>query len=236
MQLISNPVFNTCFDCGKRKGCPADYLIENPAVTNPRGAVRNTSYAANETLFTQGSGVKNLFFVKSGSIKNIYTGEEGDQQIIGFYFSGDLIVPVSLKHSCHLSTAVALEASIVCVFPLNFIVANCEKLPHLQANMLRHSEAEIKHHHEWLLGVNHHSALNRLCAFLLDLIYRQRLDCDNSALLNLTMTRADIGNYLGLAPETVSRNFSKLKEQGLVIIQKKRLKLNDLKKLEHLLD
>ncbi|MDD2762031.1 MAG: Crp/Fnr family transcriptional regulator, partial [Methylomonas sp.] len=223
----------TCCDCGKRKYCVADYLIGKRLKNAEQFQIRNSSHRPDETVFCQGQRINALFFVKSGSVKNVYTDEDGEQQILGFHFSGEIVDPISLQHANHLSSLITLENTLLCAFPLHLVQEGCDKLPTFSVHIRNRSEAESRQRHETLLSINRRGALDRLAAFLLDMSLRQNLVHDNSASLRLPMTRADIANYLGLAPETVSRTFSKFKEQGLILAQKKYIRINDIEKLAH---
>lgn len=228
MLTISDPFLRSCCECGKRKYCLADDLIGNRINAQKSNLIQNVNHPPESYVFNQGDLLKNLFFVKSGSVKNVYTGENGDQQIINFHFPGETIGLLPLRHSYHSTSAITLENSIICMFSLEFILANCERFEDLLSKFLARSEAEIRHRHESLLSINHLTADKRLGIFLVDLIDRQNLNQNNSASLRLTMPRADIANYLGLAPETVSRTLSKFQKLGLLLTSKKNIRIIDI--------
>lgn len=230
MQFVFNPILQRCCECGKRSYCPANSLIKTRIAVSKRDILQNVSFPTDSYICHQGAPRKNLFFVKSGSIKNVYTNELGDQQIIDFRYAGEFIELMSLEHSTHSSTAVTLEKSLICVFSMRFIMAN-RRINGFLENIQKRSETEIRHHHEALLSNNRHSANKRLGIFLLDIIERQSLNYDNSAMFQLAMSRTDMANYLGLAPETVSRTFSHYVKQGLITVRKKNIAIKDINKL-----
>ncbi|QPK64895.1 helix-turn-helix domain-containing protein [Methylomonas sp. LL1] len=226
-----SPILRRCHECGKKSLCLADDLVGNRIDINDRNLIRDRIHEKGNCIFYQGDGVKSLFFVKSGSVKSIYTSGNGDQQIINFHFPGEVIELLPLNHSCHSSSAITLEKSVICAFSLHFILAYCEKLPSLLNNIQTRVNVEIEHQHEVLLSSNHRIANKRLGIFLLDMVYRQHLKQANSARLQLTMSRADMANYLGLAPETVSRVLADYEKQGLILANKKKIQIPDLNRL-----
>lgn len=136
-----------------------------------------------------------------------------------------------LNHGQHSASAVTLEKSVICAFPIGFIRTHCEKLPNLLSDILKRCDAEIKHRHETLLSSHQCLASKRLGDFLLELIYRLELSRNKPVLLHLPMSRADMANYLGLAPETVSRVLSKYQKHGLILAKKQKIQINDLEQL-----
>ncbi|MCK9605712.1 MAG: Crp/Fnr family transcriptional regulator [Methylomonas sp.] len=231
LQFGYHQLLQGCRECGKIKRCFANDLVGNPLDPVTPNLLHDLIQPKGRYIYYQGEDIKNLFFLKAGSVKNIYANNQGDQQIINFYFPGEVIGLAHLYHSYYLSSAITLEKSIVCAFSLPFIQANCEKFPNLLKNILEHFNAEILHCHESLLAINHGIASKRLGVFLLDLIHRQNLAHNRPILIRLTMSRADIANYLGLAPETVSRVLGKYEKSGLILANKKKIQINNLNKL-----
>ncbi|AEG00538.1 Crp/Fnr family transcriptional regulator [Methylomonas methanica] len=225
-----------CSECGKINRCLACALIGDQLRPTDSTPLQNLIQPKGHYIYNQGDEIKNLFFLKAGSVKNIYTNKRGDQQIINFYFPGEVIGLPQLQHSHHSSSAVTLEKSVICSFSLRFILANCEGNPHLLNTVLERFDAEIQHRHESLLAINHRSAGKRLADFLLELIYRHDLSRNYPILLSLTMSRADIANYLGLAPETISRILSKYEKSGLILVNKKKIQINNLNDLSACLE
>lgn len=225
-----------CSECGKINRCFACALIGSQLPTTDSTPLLNLIQPKGRYIYYQGEEIKNLFFLKAGSVKNIYTNKQGDQQIINFYFPGEVIGLAQLYHSYHSSSSVTLEKSIVCSFSLRFILANCERNPNLLHTVLECFNAEIQHRHESLLAINHRTAGRRLADFLLELVYRQDLSRNRPILLGLTMSRADIANYLGVAPETISRILSKYEKSGLILANKKKIQINNLNELSAYLD
>lgn len=236
LQLRYQGLLQRCSECGKINRCFACTLIADQRHPTDSAPLLNLIQPKGQTIYSQGDEIKNLYFLKAGSVKNIYTNKQGDQQIINFYFPGEVIGLAQLQHSHHSSSAVTLEKSVICRFSLRFIQANCESNPNLLNTVLERFDAEIQHRHESLLAINHRSAGRRLADFLLELVYRQNLSGNHPILLGLTMTRADIANYLGLAPETISRVLSKYEKSGLILANKKKIQINNLNDLAACLD
>jgi CRP/FNR family transcriptional regulator, anaerobic regulatory protein len=227
-QVGYHQFLQTCCGCGKVKLCLADELIGNQLDPMEPNLIQDMIRVKGRYIYYQDEEIKNLFFVKSGSVKSVYFNQNGDQQIINFHYPGEIIGLAHLNHSYHSSSAITLEKSVICAFSLRFILANCEKHPNLLTNILKRFNAELKHRHESLLSINHRIASKRLGNFLLDVINRQFLTRNKPIELHLTMSRADMANYLGLAPETVSRVLSKYEKSGLIFANKKKVRINNL--------
>lgn len=228
LQVGYYQLLQSCCGCGRVKLCLADELIGTQLNLTESSLIQNIVQVKGSYIYYQGEAIKNLYFVKSGSVKTIYFNENGDQQIINFHYPGEIIGLAHLNYSYHSTSAITLEKSVICVFSLRFILENCEKHPNLLTNLLNRFNTEIKHRHELLLGINHRIANKRLGDFLLDLINRQYLIRNKPIEFHLTMSRDDMANYLGLASETVSRVLSRYEKSGLILVNKKKIRINNL--------
>lgn len=188
-----------------------------------------------ETLFRVGEPMRSLYAVKSGSIKACTATSDGDEQIVGFHLPGDLLALDAMGDDVHGCSAVALETSSVCEFRLSDLESICRTIPRLQHQLNRLIGKQISADNEMLLLLGKRTAEGRLAAFLLNLGERFKTRGFSGHEFNLSMARHDIGNYLGLAVETVSRLFSRFQDQGLLSVEQRRVRIFDADRLHGLL-
>lgn len=184
-----------------------------------------------EYLFHSGADFKSLYAVKNGFFKTSVLKIDGRTQVTGFYMTGELLGldAISLgKYSCD---TVALEDSEVCEVPFAKLEEIGRSIPPLMNQFHKIMSREIVHDHDVMMLLGSMRAEERLATFLLNLSTRLSRRGYSSIEFNLKMTRDEIGSYLGLKLETVSRSFSKLQEDGLITISNKHVKLNDIETL-----
>ena len=184
-----------------------------------------------EYLFHAGADFKSLYAVKNGFFKASTLKTDGRTQVTGFYMTGELLGlgAISLeKYSCD---TMALEDSEVCEVPFAKLEEIGRAIPPLMNQFHKIMSREIVHDHDVMMLLGSMKAEERLATFLLNLSTRLSRRGYSSTEFNLKMTRHEIGSYLGLKLETVSRSFSKLQEEGLISISNKRVKLEKIAEL-----
>lgn len=179
-------------------------------------------------IFRGDDSFQAFYAVRSGSVKVYILNESGEEQIIGFYFPGEILGFDAVEQNKHSCSAIALETTTVCSIPYDKIKEICADLPGLQEQMFRLMSREISKENKLLLSINKRSAEERIATFLISLSSRFQKLGYSAKEYNLSMSRQDIGNYLGLTIETVSRLFTKFQRNGLIKIDKKRISLIDL--------
>ena len=184
-----------------------------------------------ESLFRIGHSFNSLYVVRAGSVKTYIPTQSGNDQILGFHLSGELLGLDALEKDVHTCTAVALETTMICEFPFCHFEQICQQLPELYHQMYKLMSKEISNDHRMLLLLGKKSAEERLATFLLNLSNRFKKRGFSAKEFNLSMSRHDIANYLGLAVETVSRLFSRFQEEGLVSVQRRHVYIHDLGRL-----
>ncbi len=185
-------------------------------------------------LFKQGARFHSIYAVRSGSLKTYTITGDGHEQVTGFYLPGELVgldAIVSERHPC---SAVTLETTSCCQIPFDQLEQLAGTLPSLRHQLLRLMSKEIMQDQRLLLLLGKKSAEERLATLLLSLSLRFEQRGFSGREFNLSMSRADIGNYLGLAVETVSRLFTRGREQGLLEVAGKRVRLLDTDSLRKL--
>jgi CRP/FNR family transcriptional regulator, anaerobic regulatory protein len=173
-------------------------------------------------LFRAGQARHGLFLVRSGFFKTAIISEDGREKITGFHIRGDLIGLDALGTSTHSCDAVALDVGEVLELPCTELAA---KLPQFQEQLTTALARAIRRDWEWMLATSTLNAEQRVITFLLDLAQRQRALGYSARELVLRMTRAELGNFLALQLETVTRALSSLDAQGLIKVDRREIRI-----------
>jgi CRP/FNR family transcriptional regulator len=188
------------------------------------------------TAFVQGQAFRHLHAVRAGSFKTVIVLQDGREQVSQFSFAGDLMGLDGLGCGVHASTATALEDSVVDPVPLTRLRDAAMGGKPWHQVLCCHMGQEIVREHAQVLLLASTGAFARLAIFLLDMSERMRMRGYSPLNFHLRMTRADIGSYLGLSMETVSRMFSTLQQQGVVEVDKRHIVIRSLARLRELRD
>ena len=187
-----------------------------------------------EYLFNSGETFTSIYAVRSGSIKTFSESEQGDEQITGLYLPGELIGLDAIYDEKHPGSAIALETTSLCELPFNSLEDLSSKIPQLHHQLFRIMSKEIAGDQSLLMLMAQKSADERLASFLVNLSSRLKARNFSETEFNLTMSRKDIGNYLGLTIETISRTFSRFQSEGLLSTQRKYVNIHKLHELKEL--
>lgn len=186
----------------------------------------------NQVLFHQGDAFQAIYAVRSGSVKTFTTGDDGSEQITGFHLPGELIGLDAISDDIHPCTSKALETTSYCEIPFNQLEKLSGEIPSLRRQLMKIMSKEISQDANLLMLLGKKTAEERLASLLLSLSSRLKNRGFSETEFNLSMSRNDISNYLGLAVETVSRLFTRFQEQKLIKVNGKFvhiLSLRDLK-------
>lgn len=185
-------------------------------------------------LFRQGDPMTALYEVHAGFFKTGVTDVQGRSQVTGFHLPGDLLGLEAIGSDHHGADAVALEDGMVCVIPFEALNLLLREFAPLQHEFHKLMSREITRDQAMMLVLGTLSAEGRIAAFLLDLTQRLHARGFSATSLLLRMTREEIGSYLGLQLETVSRTFSKLQHDGVLEIRNRDLHVLDAAALQRL--
>ena len=188
------------------------------------------------TLFTNGEKFTSLYAVRTGFFKTCLATEDGRDQVTGFQMAGEIIGLDGIVNDQHTCDAVALEDAEVCVMPFDRIEELSREVTALQSHMHKIMSREIVREHGVMLLLGSMRAEERLAAFLLNLVQRLHSRGFSQHELILRMTREEIGSYLGLKLETVSRTFSKFVEEGIVEVKQRHVRILDTEALRRLVN
>ena len=189
-----------------------------------------------EALVHAGDKFHSLYIVRSGCFKTVYTDFSGSEQVLGFPMCGDLMGADGIDGGHYSSTAVSLDTSEVVIVPLTSLARLVYECPTLEALFYRVLSRELVRvqNMAWTLGTL--SAEGRVAAFLLTLSARLGALGYSRCSFNLRMTRQEIGSYLGLKLETVSRALSALNTAGIIQVHQRSIDIVDADALRAVID
>lgn len=176
-------------------------------------------------VYNIGDRFKSLYIVQKGSLKSWVTSIHGHVQILGFHLPGEIIGldgVDSLRYQC---SAEPLEPSRLCRLPYEDLEGVAARVPGLQRQLLRVISREIIIEHEHVMMMSSRPAIERVALFLQVLAQRRTLRGHPPRLLELSMSRADLANYLALASETVSRMLTALQAKGVIRLSHRKLEI-----------
>ena len=194
------------------------------------------SVARGDTLFRSGDPFHSLYAVRTGFFKTCVSSEDGRDQVTGFQMAGELLGLDGIGTERHTCDAVALEDSQVCIIPYHQLEELSRELSDLQRHFHRLMSREIVRDHGVMLLLGSMRAEERLAAFMLNLTQRLRTRGFSASSLVLRMTREEIGSYLGLKLETVSRAFSKFQDDGVLEVKQRQIRVLNADALQALVN
>lgn len=188
------------------------------------------------TLFRTGEKFTSLFAIRTGFFKTSVVSEDGKDQVTGFQMAGEIIGLDGIVNDHHTCEAVALEDAEVCVMPFDRVEELSREVISLQRHVHKIMSREIVREHGVMLLLGSMRAEERLAAFLLNLVQRLNARGFSQTELVLRMTREEIGSYLGLKLETVSRTFSKFVEDGIVEVKQRHIRILNAEMLKDIVN
>jgi CRP/FNR family transcriptional regulator len=189
-----------------------------------------------ETLFRNGEPFTSLYAIRTGVFKTRVTSEDGRDQVTGFQMAGEIIGLDGIVNDQHTCDAVALEDAEVCVMPFERIEELSREVTALQRHVHQIMSREIVREHGVMLLLGSMRAEERLAAFLLNLVQRLHARGFSRSELVLRMTREEIGSYLGLKLETVSRTLSKFAADDMVEVEQRNVRILDPEALRRIVN
>ena len=180
-----------------------------------------------EFLFRQGDAFNSVFAVRSGALKTFSLSDSGDEQITGFHLPSELVGLSGMDSEIYPVSAMALETTSVCEIPFERLDELSVKLPQLRRQLMRIMSREIRDDQQMMLLLSKKTADERIATFLVNLSARFRARGFSANQFRLAMSRNEIGNYLGLAVETVSRVFTRFQQNKLLEAEGKEVHILD---------
>ncbi len=218
----------TCSNCNLRelclpKGLEGEDLRRVEQVVYARRRLRR-----GESLFKAGDAFSAVYAIRSGFLKSTILNDDGREQVMGFHMAGELLGLDGIGLGKYNGNAVALEDCEICVLPFSLVEELGREIPTMQRHLHGVLSREIVRDHGVMMLLGSMRAEERLAAFLLNLSKRFTHRGYSPSDFHLRMTREEIGSYLGLKLETVSRLFSRFQDDGLIEVQQKHVRIVDI--------
>lgn len=235
-QISAHTIKVACSNCNLRELCmplglSAAELDRIDDVVASRRKIKR-----GETLFRNGEKFTSLFAIRTGFFKTCVASEDGRDQVTGFQMAGEVIGLDGIVHDHHTCDAVALEDAEVCVMPFDRIEELSREVNALQRHVHKIMSREIVRENGVMLLLGSMRAEERVAAFLLNLVQRLHARGFSQSELILRMTREEIGSYLGLKLETVSRTFSKFADDGIVEVKQRHVRIRNTEALRDIVN
>lgn len=214
-----------CSNCNLRELCmPIGFSREEMKKLDQIVATRRR-IKQGEVLFSNGDPFNSLYAIRTGFFKTCVSIEDGREQVTGFQMAGEMMGLDGIVNDHHSCDAIALEDAEVCVMPFANVEALSREFPVMQRHVHKMMSREIVRENSVMMLLGNLRAEERLAGFLLNLVQRLHARGFSQSEFSLRMTREEIGSYLGLKLETVSRTFSKFSEQGIIEVKQRYVKI-----------
>lgn len=220
-----------CSSCNLRELClPVDLDGQEMRRLDALTSLKHT-FRRGEYLYRSGEPFSALYAIRTGFFKTQVLHEDGREQVTGFQMPGEIIGLDAICSDFHTCDAVALDDSEICEIPFDRLEKLSRELPSLQRHLHKIMSREIVRDHGIMMLLGSMRAEERLAAFLLNLSQRFSARGYSPNSFHLRMTRHEIGSYLGLKLETVSRTFSHFQEHGLLNVKVREVEIMDMLRL-----
>jgi CRP/FNR family transcriptional regulator len=220
-EVQSHQFVHECHACEPRGGCLGLLLLESEDARLQLSHAKKINRKA-EHIFREGEDADCFFVVRSGSVKNYLVTEDGEEQVLGFYLPGDVFGLDTTQSQQRMSSAVTLETTSICRFPHSYLSDKAQG-----ASLLGITAEQMQRDHNLVLMLARKDADGRIASFLDDLACRYWSRGYSASAFLLTMSRQDIGCYLGLAVETVSRTLTRFQECGVLKVNRREVEILD---------
>lgn len=228
---MSNTSTINCQHCGFSQLCLPYTLNDNELDKLDQIIQRKRPSHKGDHLFEAGKPLKALYAVRTGSFKTYTLSEQGEEQITGFHLPGDVIGFDAIGDQAHPSYAQALETAMVCEIPFENLDQLLDHVPKLRQQLMRLMSQDIHGDQQMMLLLNRKTAEEKLAAFLMNLAQRFGNRGFSRKEFRLTMTRGEIGNYLGLTVETISRLLGRFHKDELIHVDGKLIAITNMDEL-----
>ncbi len=234
--MITHSIKVACSNCNLRDLCMPIGLSAEELRRVDELVARRPVIKRGTTLFCNGEKFTSLYAIRTGFFKTSVTTEDGRDQVTGFQMAGEIMGLDGIVNDHHTCDAIAIEDAEVCVLPFERIEEISREVKALQHHVHKIMSREIVREHGVMLLLGNMRAEERLAAFLLNLVQRLHARGFSQSDLILRMTREEIGSYLGLTLETVSRTFSKFADDGLITVNQRHIQIQNADALKRMVN
>ena len=241
---------NACQNCMRRSQCPVFELSSSRLEEFARNSVVQKTTRQNQYIFNAGDKFDGIYMVRSGFFKSYFIDTEGEMQVTGFHFPGEMFGIDGIETGFYSNTVEALDTGSICKIPFSLFTqmqgaetyrgssgVSERKQYYPQQNQLMLSLVKImskviSRDRGLIFALGKMSARQRFATFLMDISQRMEASGFSKHEMRLCMSRIDMANYLGLAVETVSRLFTLFQTMGVLDISRRDLKIFDMDALQ----
>lgn len=224
----TNARLSGCSNCAMRHTCMPSDLSAGDFVKLDSVISTSRTVKRGEYLYRSGDMFHSIYAVHTGSLKTVMMHHDGREQVTGFHIAGEPLGMDGISTETHTCDAIALEDSSICVIPFHLLELLCRELKVMQQHLHKMMSGEIVRESGLMMMLGNMSAEERVAAFLLNMSARLVERGYSAHEFNLRMTRDEIGSYLGVTLETVSRMFSKFQKQNLIEVHGKQIRIIDI--------
>ncbi len=230
------PLKSLCSSCNLRELCLPCGMEGSDIESLDSLMFTRRRVKAGQSLYRAGDRFHSIYAVRSGTLKTSLELADGREQVSGFSLGGELMGLDGLADGTHASSATALEDAEVCAIPFSHLGALSAANAGVQHALNRLMSREIVREHSLMLLLGSMNAEERLAAFLVNMSQRLKARGYSASEFHLRMSRAEIGSYLGMKLETVSRTFSAFQQQGLLEVDKRHIRILDIGRLANAIE
>ena len=223
--MTTNTLKKLCSSCSLKELCLPVGLNDDEITMIDSLMKQSKRIDKGEYIFRSSDKFVSLYSIRTGFFKTNVSSIDGREQVTGFYMSGELIGMDGIFNNIHSCNAVALENSEVCELPYKNIEELSSYIPSLRHHYMRLMSNEIIKDQNIMLLLGNMKASERIAAFLLNMSKRLAIRGFSQDEFVLRMSREEIGSYLGIKLETVSRVFSKFHQDGIIFVNHKYIKI-----------
>ncbi|WP_422133212.1 fumarate/nitrate reduction transcriptional regulator Fnr [Endozoicomonas sp. ALD040] len=224
---VRQPGHVACRDCSLSSLCLPLALNLQDIDQLDRIIKRSRPLKKGEHLFLEGDRFTSVFAVRSGALKTYTATNEGEEQITSFYLPSEILGLSGLDTDVYPVSAQAMETTMICEIPFDQLETLSDRFPELRRHMMRLMSKKIREDQQMMMLLSKKNADERIATFLINLASRFRRRGFSSQSFRLSMSRNEMGNYLGLAVETVSRVFTRFQKNDLIFAVGKEIEIRD---------
>ena len=227
-------IVTSCSNCKLSSLCLPQGLVTTELEGLKSIVKQLPSVSYKKYIFKQGDAFKYLYVLRAGGVKVYSTNVNGEELVMSFTLPGELLGIDGIASGQHKTTAVALDTVSLCRVEFEKFEDLCLDIPKLSKHILKVISQGLVTEHDMRAALAQKSAEERVAVFIMSLSTRFSLLGYSRTVFILPMSRYDIASYLGLSYETVSRKFSQLRDNGIIGVDQKKIRINDMDYLKKL--
>ncbi|MFK8068568.1 MAG: cyclic nucleotide-binding domain-containing protein [Gammaproteobacteria bacterium] len=220
-----------CLHCRLSGICAAGNLGDDEAKQIDKAIIHMNPLKRGDYLFRQGDNFESLYIIRSGTIKSFISSEDGEEQIVGFNFPGELLGLDAFDNGHHATSTKTLELVSLCKLSKQNFDRLSQHCAHFHTQCLRVFSKELIHIQQTVMVMGQKDTEEKLACFLLGISARMKERGFSDKEFNLTMSRSEIANFLGIASETVSRLLTKLHDSGIIQVERRMIRIQSMDSL-----